>query len=189
MFGMMIPTSFSQENVNTSKCDSLLVGAKKYFGCGQAFWQRNMQEKQATDCYAENNEIDKAIKFAESKVKDIDEQDLRGLGWTEKLIEYQRIKFGDKYVRSQLDDVKIKTEIIIDGFYLSFMDTASCTSIGAKVELLGKEYRVLSTIESKEKDDQIHNDFIMKKISRKELDEYFEKRWRESLLYNEIEKI
>jgi hypothetical protein len=192
--GIIIPKSFSQENAGVSKCDSLITEAKKQFGCGQAFWMRNMLMKQAADCYAENNEIEKAIELAEYYVRDVDEQYLGGQGWIEKLIEFQRKKNGDNYVKSQIAEVEV--EIKINEFYFDITDTLTLTTgfewtdiIEVTVELFGKEYWITSTIESQDGDNLISDEFILSRRNEEELRKYFDGRWRESLMYREIEKI
>lgn len=155
---------------------------------------KNSLLKKAADCYKEKDELEKAIKIAESNIQDINEQTLGRQGWIEKLVEYQRIKNGDEYVRDHLNELKIAIQI--NESYFEIADTLTVANgfewgdvIWVSVVVFGKQYGFTSTVESHEKDNQVCDDFLLSKISKDALNAYFYERWQSSLIYKEIEKI
>lgn len=184
----------AQNNVNQlSQCDSLKMEAQQHFGCGHAIQSRYRLMKQAADCYSTNNKIDKAIALANYYLKNIDEH-LIGHGWTEKLISYQRKKNGDEYVKNQLSIAELY--INVNETYLEMFDTLTLTTAFAweelfevTVSLFGEKYSISSTAETRHLDNEVCNDFIRSKKSKEELENYFNQRWRHSIMYKTIERI
>ncbi|MBI1226953.1 MAG: hypothetical protein GC192_17105 [Bacteroidetes bacterium] len=199
--------TFSQNAVDSSyfsDCDKYYKSAINYHISGMdcSGFESKIRLKGlllAVDCYRDNDNIDKGLEILFSKIY---AANLLEIGytkeWFEKIAELCTLKHGKKAIRKQL--IKPKFNYYIDEIY-STIDSKqiheadstifvfAATPINYTVELFGKELSILPAKEEFMAEERMLSLKILKsEASPTEIDNFCQKIWQSSELYQELYK-
>jgi hypothetical protein len=179
-----IENSFINED-----CYKLLEAAKRDFPFGPDWREKYLI---AIECFEENGDYDKAINIfynscrLSSEIQDV---------WLKKYVELINKKYAPEEIRSQLKQVNVKVER--DEFFAHIITKPNLEKITwenfvwseyffLNFNLFEKSFSIVSTAKSNDEDNLVFKNYLLNKISKSDLEEYFQKRWLESSLYKAL---